>query len=260
MEPGLKNTRLQTLAKEEVVRLTQMIQVVVTETGGDETVFLAWLKAFCENVELRKELGVKLNASDILSGYDSESIQELNLGNVRLEIRKRLFNIHGIFDKIKCKSEMKNWKVKPHEFLKELIGCTEQCPFCGEQCDFQDDHPVKHETAVHRSGCLGGFRDVHTQILYTEFCQTKISCNEKFRNQKTDYKWVDFKKYQRIYPKWIITPDIASENSLYWKLFIGRYKDQIAKRFRAKAPDVPESWSKISWEEVEASLKKLYNL
>ena len=257
----LVNTRFQNLAKEEVSRLTEIIEVVVTESGGDETDFLVWLKTFCENVDIKRELGVKLNASDIISGYNSESIQTLNFNNVKLQIRKRLPNLHGIFDGINCESEMENWEVKPHEFLKELIGCTEQCPFCGEQCDLQDaGHAVNHRTAIHRSGCLGGFKDVHTQKMYIEFCQTKISCNEKFRNTKTEHKWVDYSKYQKIYPNWTITPDIASEDSLYWKLFIGKYKDQIADRFGAKAPDVPESWSKISWEQVEENLRKIYNL
>ena len=263
IEFGLKNTRLQILAREEVTELTQFIEEHVTESMEGETNFSEWLKTFCENVEIRSKLGVTLNVEDITKGYDSESIQELNLNNVKLQIRKGLTNLHGILDRIQCESEMENWKVMPHEFLKELIGCTEQCPFCGEQCDLQDadhDDAVNHRTAVHHSGCLKGYRDVHTQILYTDFCPAKIACKEKFRNETTSQKWVDYSKYQRIYPKWTITPDIASENSLYWMLFIGRYKDQIAERFNAKPPIVPESWSNISWEEIEENLKKLYDL
>ena len=257
----LTNTRLQNLAKEVSSQLTEIIEVAMTKSGGDETDFLVWLKTFCENVEIKRELGVKLNASDIISGYDSESIRKLNLNNVKLQMKKRLPDLHGIFDRIIYESEMENWEVKPHEFLKELIGCTEQCPFCGEQCDLQDaGHAVNHRTAIHRSGCLGEFDDVHTQkTICTEFCPAIISCKEKFRNKETNNKWVDYSKYQRIYPRWTITPDIASEDSLYWKLFIGKYKDKIAMRFGAKAPVVPESWSNISWEEIEENLKKLSN-
>ena len=260
--PGLKDTQLQNMAKGEVLRLTQIIEVAVTEYGGDEMDFLVWLKAFCENVEIKRELGIILNSTDIVSGYDSESIQELNLNNVRSLIKKKLPNLHGIFDGIEYKSEMENWEVKPHEFLmKELVGCTEQCPFCDEQCDLRDpDHEVNHRVAVHRSCCLAGFKDFKTKIMHTEFCTAKILLTTKFRNECTNHEWVDYNKYQRIFPKWSITPDITSEDSLYWMLFIGRYKDQIAEKFNAKSPIVPESWSEICWEEVEENLKNCYRL
>ena len=260
--PGLKNTRLQSLAKEEVSELTQFVENQVIESNASETNFMAWLMAFCENVEIRRKLGVKLNVKDITKGYDSESVQ---LENVKIQIRKGLANskknLHASFGNIKCENEMENWNDKPHVFLKELVGCTEQCPFCGEQCDFQGaEHDVNHRTAVHRSGCLGGYRDLHTHIMNTEFCQANISSELKFRNEDTNEKWVEYSKYQTIYAKWTITPDVTSENSLYWMSFIGRYKDQIAKRFDAQPPLVPASWSKIRWVEIEANLKKLYNL
>ena len=260
--PGLNITRLQNMAKGEVLRLTDIIEVAVTEFGGDEMDFFVWLKAFCENVEIKRELGVILKYTDIVSGYDSESIQELNLNNVRSLIKKKLPNLYGMFDGIEYKSEIENWEVKPHEFLmKELVGCTEQCPFCGEQCDLRDpDHEVNHRVAVHRSCCLAGFKDFKTKIMHTEFCTAKISLTTKFRNESTNHEWVDYNKYQRIFPKWTISPDITSEDSLYWMLFIGRYKDQIAEKFNAKLPIVPESWSEICWEEVEENLKNSYRL
>ena len=263
--PGLKNTRLQNLAKEAVSELTQFVEKQVIESRADETNFLAWLKAFCWNVKMRRTLGVKLNVEDITRGYDSESIQELNLENVKLQIRKGLANskknLHATFDEIKFKSEMENWNDKPHVFLKELVGCTEQCPFCGEQCDYQGaEHDVNHRTSVHRSGCLGGIRYEDTKIMDSDFCPTNISSKSRFRNKDTDENWVDYSEYQTIYPKWTITPDVTSGDSLYWMSFIGRYKDKIAKRFNAKPPIVPENWSKIKWIEIEANLKKLYNL
>ena len=259
---GLKNTRLQSLAKEEVTELTQFVENQVIESNANERNFMAWLKNFCENVEVRRKLGVKLNVKDITKGYDSESVQ---LENVKIQIRKGLANskknLHATFGNIKCENEMENWKDKPHVFLKELVGCTEQCPFCGEQCDLQDaDHAVNHRISVHRSGCLGGFRWEDTKIMCTEFCPTCISGKSRFKNKDTDENWVDYSKYQTIYPKWTIVPDVTSGDSLYWMSFIGRYKDRIAKRFIAEPPIVPEGWSKIEWVEIETNLKKLYNL
>ena len=264
--PGKRNTRLQIMAKEEVSRLVQFIEKQVTELKieATDTPFITWLKAFCENVDLTRELGVKLNASVIKNGYDHESI---NLENVKNQIRKRLTksikNLHASLDKIKCEYEMETWTDKPHNFLKDLVGCTEQCPFCGEQCDLLGaDHTstVKHHTAVHRSGCLIGYRFIDTQVMPTEFCPANIASTTLFKNKDTEQRLVNYSDYQKIYPKWTITPDITSKSSLYWKLFVGRYKNQIAKRFNAEPPVVPEGWSEYKWEEVEANLIKLYNL
>ena len=263
---GIRNTRLQNMAKEEVSRLAQFIEKQVTELSS-EPQFITWLETFCDNVELRRELGVKLNARDIINGYDHESIQNLNLENVKSQIRKGLMksikNLHASFDEIKCEKEMETWTDKPHDFLKELVGCTEQCPFCGEQCDLLGaDHTstVKHHTAVHRSVCLKGYQKIETQVLQTEFCPTKIASEIQFRNSDTKEEMVNYSDYRTIYPNWTIEPDVTSKSSLYWKLFVGRYKDQIAEKFGGKPPEVPESWSKIEWEVVEANLQKIYHL
>lgn len=259
------NTRLQILAKEDVSRLVQFIENEVTVSEASETNFSTWLEAFSDNVKIRRELGFKLNASDILGDYDFDSIQKLSLENVKYQIKQGLANskknLHASFDTIQCQNEMENWKDKPHELLKKLVGCTEQCPFCGEQCDLQDaDHSVNHRIAVHRSGCLAGYKNVDTNVMDTEFCPAEISGQANFRNKHTDQNWVKFNEFQKIYPKWTITPDVTSGDSLYWMLFIGKYKDEIAKRFGAKPPKVPKHWSTIPWDEVEANLKKLYNL
>ncbi len=76
----------------------------------------------------------------------------------------------------------------------------------------------------------------------------------------TEEKWHPYKDYQSIYPQWSIPPDVTASNSLYWKQFIGKYKDEIAARFKAKPPKVPEGWLTIEWEEVASNLKKLYKL
>ena len=261
IEPDLENTRLQNMAKKEVSRL---VQVAVTELEADKKIFSDWLKAFCKNIKIRRELGINFLISDIINGYDYETIQELNLEDVKCQIRERIAkskeNLHAQFGEIKYKNEMKNWKVKPNVFLKELIGCTEQCPFCHEQCDLQDaKHTINHRTAVHRSSCLAGYKDHRTKIMDADFCPAKVVCNFKFKNDATNREWVDYSKYQKIYPKWTIPQDATSGDSLFWMSFIGRYKDQIAERFHGKPPIVPESWSKIKWDEVEANLKQLYS-
>ena len=59
------NTRLQKFAKEEVSRLLQVVETTcsISELSGDAS---KWLKAFCTNVELRKELGVLLDVDELI--------------------------------------------------------------------------------------------------------------------------------------------------------------------------------------------------
>ena len=259
------NTRLQTLAKEEVSRIIHLIEKIITESQVSETNFSTWLEALCDNVEIRRELGFKLNATDIINEYDYKSIQEISLESVKHQIRQGLAklreNLHASFDKIECRNEMENWNDKPHELLKHLVGCTEQCPFCGEQCDLLDpEHAVNHRVGVHRSGCLAGYRDINTHVMDTEFCPAQISGNGTFRSQDTDNNLVKLREFKNIYPKWTITPDMTSGDSLYWMLFIGKYKDEIAKFYDATLPIVPTHWSTIPWVEVEENLRKIYNL
>lgn len=51
----------------------------------------------------------------------------------------------------------------PHLMLcSTLIGCTEQCPFCREQCELTDANHAEcgkdHFTNIHRPQCLRKYR------------------------------------------------------------------------------------------------------
>ncbi len=130
-----ENTRLQLTVKEEVTNLIGVVENVVSIVNG--TNIHDWLSSFCRNEAFRSILGADLQMTDLLSGYDST--QPLDLDNFKLKIRDGLETLkkilHVSYDNIRCEEEMVNWKVKPHELLKSLIGCTAQCPFCVEQCD-----------------------------------------------------------------------------------------------------------------------------
>ncbi len=157
------------------------------------------------------------------------------------------------------------WKVKPHELLNSLIGCTEQCPFCGEQCDILDPHHYKdtgqkHRTAVHRMDGLSGWRDNKSEALGTYFCPVEVASNRSFQKRDHIIAFHPYKKYQEVYPAWSIPPDKTADSSLYWKWFVDKYPDALARMYNANPPEVKSEWSKIKWHDVKANLNDIYSL
>ena len=130
-------------------------------------------------------------------------------------------SLHKEFETVKCKKEVENWRDKPHEIMKDLIGCTAQCPFCGEQCDIGNEHDseIKHRTAIHRPSNLASWRNSKTQVMVVDFCPALVSSKGTFKCQKTNDQPHPYKDYQTIYPDWAIPADVTSQDSLYWKWF-----------------------------------------
>ncbi len=185
-----ENTRLQVMAKEEVTKLVGIIESKINYTENESGIH-EWLSAFCEDEKLRSELGVRLEPSDLLADYDS--LHELNIKRLKGQIRTGLQDwkdkLHASFNDIEYESEMWFWRSLPHELLGNLIGCTEQCPFCGEQCDLQDpDHIAnncpKHSVSVHRSACLRGYKHKDSGELMTGFCPSYVSGQLLFKNER----------------------------------------------------------------------------
>ena len=254
-------THLQRIAKEEVNRLVLLIKKKVDEinvTDANE-----WLKIFCEDEGLTSELGIKLD----LSALTVEGMQELNLNTFTEQIRCALNELNEKmqiqFSSIKCESSMQTWKDNPAEILMKLCGCTEQCPFCKEQCDLGlHDEDMKHVVSQHRPQCLGGYRYSETEIMVLDLCPANIASDATFRNSKTNQEIVPFSEYESFYPTWSITPDATAKNSFYWKWFIGNFHKEIAEYFEAEdaESDIPDGWKQMRWENVKKDLKKLYKL
>ena len=239
-----QDSRLQALSKDEVSQLIHFVEMKMTEIN--ETDVHRWLSTFCENSELQTKLGVKLKVENLLT--DDENIQQLNLENFKQQIYSGLQDLkqklHASLDGIKCENEMDKWKDKLYDLFRDLVGCTAQCPFCGEQCDMiNPEHNVsmfKHYTSIHRPICLKGTWSNGTSL---ESCSTMIA-RERWRS----------------HPDWYIVPDYSVECSLYWKYFISRYNNAIAMRFVTKQATVPHAWSRITWQEIKYDLEREYNL
>ncbi len=258
---GVNNiTRLQSAAKSEASRLIRVICKIVDSLNATNIKKL--IIYFSDAV--RKEIGEIIKPEIILAGYDS--LEKINIENVKGKIRTELKNLelklHKSFSTISCEKEMEFWKNKPHELLEKLIGCTAQCPFCGEQCDLLDpnhENDYDHRIEIHRISCLKGRRWKDSGVMTTHFCQASVSrADLLFEYEEDEYH--PYNDYKSIYKNWEIAPDISSESSLYWKWFVGKYYENIAKEFVAKPPDVPNEWHHIEWSAVEKNLKELYNI
>ena len=150
-------------------------------------------------------------------------------------------------------------------FYKEVAGCTEQCPFCQEQCELTlAYHPqsVKH-TTLHRPMCLGGNKWHDTRIMILDTCNSSVASGDSFESEATGGMWHAYKTYSEIYPQWSIVPDqsmIDSESSMYWKWLVANFSPNIEELFVLKHTEIPKEWKKLKWEDVQEWVKKKYNI
>ena len=257
-----KSTRLQLAARDEVSRLVQIIKKKVHEVKKEN--FQDWLSEFCEDEHFEEELGIKLKVDDLLEGYNPKNVQNLESfsDKVKAGLCRLTESLHKEFETVKCKKEVENWRDKPHEIMKDLIGCTAQCPFCGEQCDIGNEHDseIKHRTAIHRPSNLASWRNSKTQVMVVDFCPALVSSKGTFKCQKTNDQPHPYKDYQTIYPDWAIPADVTSQDSLYWKWFVAKYNDDIARHYNAKPPSIPSQWLGVTKETLKKHLDDVHHL
>ena len=181
------------------------------------------------------------------------------------EIVKGLHEMQGLLlDNFQSSplSQMDSWSKRPYDILCDtLLGCCEQCPFCKEQCELTTpNHDCQHSVESHRPQCLRGYAWTSTGKMTLDVCSARVASDAKFRNHDTDDKLHPYKNYRIFYPKWDITPDPSHEALSYWKWFVARYSAQIARHFKMKETEIPDSWKSLTWKEVKEDLKRSYHL
>ena len=161
-------------------------------------------------------------------------------------------------------ADITQWNTSPHVLLCDhLIGCIEQCPFCGEQCELTDSEHVKsgkdHYIEIHRPECLGRYTWHTSKKLVLDSCEPLIDNGASFRNRDTGGRWIPYKQYKTIYKDWCIINDHPTEAPKYWQWFIHRYLNDITKWVGAAATSVDHfNWGKVSEEMAMASLGEVY--
>ena len=159
-------------------------------------------------------------------------------------------------------SQMDSWKKRPYDILcDKLLGCCEQCPFCKEQCELTTpNHDCSHSVELHRPECLGGVHWESTEEMVLDVCSSSVQSDSLFKNVDTNHEWHPYKEYQKYHPNWVITPDSSRQVLSYWKWFVAKYSEQIAKYFNTKETELPDTWISSTWEDAKEDLRASYNL
>ena len=231
----------------------------------DEVSIKVWLETFCTDDELKKRLKFDMKAfQDIWEIQESEL---MDMANFTEEVQKGLDSLKmKLMDRFKDMTvdSMDNWNERPYDIIYEnLRGCSEQCPFCKEQCECTyDRHSGYHVVQQHRPQCLGGYRWVASQKMMTDTCSTLVTSGHTFKMKSdSNEKLLPYKKYQQKYPRWFIRGDFSLSTSIYWKWFVAHHMDVIAEHFNAKpATVIPSSWRALEWENVKEEVEKQYYL
>ena len=266
-------TRLQQLAKAEVTALITFIIGRVQKINkvfgnhSEKVSTNAWIDKFFGDEKLRDALGViragLLNFKGSKNAEQQQMIMESFTDKLFSGLEKLKEKLCSQFGKVTIEN-LQQWSIKhkPHKSLAEIIGCSAQCPFCGEQCDWSvhDTKVTKHHVAQHRPTCVIGYRTISTQIMVIDLCTSKVGGTGTFINQDTKGEKIRYADYKDKYPDWSIPIDLGATASYYWKWFVGQYYARIADHYSMKAGDIPEEWKKLKWKDAESQMKNEFKI
>ena len=148
----------------------------------------------------------------------------------------------------------------PHDTLfEDIAGCTEQCPFCREQCEYTEaTHPesILH-SVTHRPQCLGGCcNNDNTMVL--DVCTFLVASNDRFQNKDTEGVSCPYNEYSKYYPKWDIPQERSLEASAFWIWLVGNFSKNIEACFGRKETEIHSHWKGKKWAEVKQMLENEY--
>ena len=163
------------------------------------------------------------------------------------------------FEKLESSVVVKLVKEAAEIVVDSVAGCCSQCPFCTEQCDRTDRfHDADHLCVLHRPQCLGGVAEKNGDMVVSMCTELVNTLFQQFSNEDTDDKWVKYRNYRKIYPRWEI-PKEDGTIAPYWKWFIKEYKDDISTMFGMnKASPIPKDWLDLEPGDAENDVKIRY--
>ena len=235
----------------------------VTEADEGEFKIKEWLAKF--HCELHKSGKLQLDVEELcqLGGVHQLKNVSFFTDEVKRGLENLQYTLKQEFEKMGV-TEMKCWEQKPYDILYEDIsGCTEQCPFCKEQCDHtiaNHSPSTKHSVAMHRPSCLGGYRWNTSAKMVLDICTSLVGSDLKFRNYQTMSEYHPYRNYNTIYPEWVIPDDKSLEVSFYWKWLVAHYTRKITEKFDMCETNIPSEWKSLKWKNVQRNLKDKYRL
>ncbi|KAL3891238.1 hypothetical protein ACJMK2_003501 [Sinanodonta woodiana] len=214
--------------------------------------------------EFTKMASEKFEINKIRRLTDAFGEEILDIRYFYVEFMKRLESTYPKLDDLtsKGKSSFETMRGDVVKSLKDLvIGCTGDCPFCGEICiSSQTSHGGLHETPVHRPQGCKGYANVHSRILVQESCQKLVaSTHQKFLNDRTNGQFVYYKDYQTIHTDWKIPGDPNPLNSSFWEWFMITYIVNLEQEHHSVRPNMPDVWKTYNKESEIEKLKREMN-
>ena len=255
------------LARSIVHKIVIQIDTIVKDLDKNIPI-KKWSKKFHEN--LNETLTINLSEMrDLVIGVTHIQNSSENFVNTFSELLSQ--EEEKIMEKILTDqklnfSNITEWQTSPHLTLCDsVIGCTEQCPFCGEQCELTDPNHAScgkdHFIKIHRPQCLGRFTWHVSNKLVLDLCTYSIESECNFKNADTNGEWVPYKSYRSIYKNWCISNESPTEAPKYWQWFIYSYLREIVEWVGAEPTSIDHlNWEAVSQEMAVASLSEVYEI
>ena len=215
-----------------------------------------WLNKFHSAVNAE----VKLSLSDLKIYIRVKEFSHLEHFTKHIKVKLEQFRVEfkKTFGNTRYSDTEK--RESAHKMIfKDIAGCTEQCPFCGAQCELTiSGHAVQHRTQ-HRPQALGRYSWDRDNTMVLDICTHSVASGTSFWNHDTGGVYYPYRKYSDKYPQWYIASDSSFEASLFWKWFIANYSTRIEGRFGYAATSIDREWQE-EWWRVKNCLKYEYKI
>ncbi|KAM7329105.1 hypothetical protein ACRRTK_010718 [Alexandromys fortis] len=224
-----------------------------TEVANDSSTASVWLDLFCDHLGShlifpRRDL-ISIEHQEI---KDTEFLKEAMSAALDPALRKVEED---------CSSKPIDEMIPDIQKIlsAHLCGCWKQCPFCKAICtNTIHKHDGDHSVPFHRPQAVIGWYYHKRDYFDINCCTTSVASNNTFT--LNGVQWFPYKKYREAggdCATWSITPDSSTQP--YWKWFVCHFRSELEKNYGKKFTHlgtIPDSWTKITKEEVLNDLKK----
>ena len=252
-----RGKRLESLA---AVKLSHVINTILqalettTETMCSGKDFLKSFFSQIENLQIsQNEVGAYLEL-DVANPKQFSTIVGGQLQGPAYEDMRKTISLWNTAKKLEEKGL--------EDFLfTELVGCDAVCPFCKVPCDAHSGGKTEgtHSAILHRPQGLGGFCNSDTDNLVSEDCCLSVASKDEFLRRGME-KYVPYKKYHTVFPKWTIHGNADPRVEKYWKWVLAQHNTMFATYYTSKEADLPEEWINYTKEDIIQDTEDNYHI